>query len=110
MKCVWGLLAAEEFVRKSICSAVGTLLLAACATEPPGPTAEPGTALWEQQKYLQTLEECQITHRWDPYPDAGIGAAPTAEDAKFSECLAPANRELGLVASQSQGADAGHSN
>ncbi len=95
-------------MRRLICTAVGTLLLGACATEPPGPTAEPGTALWEQQKYLQSLEDCQIAHRLDSYPDAGIGAAPTSEDAKFSECLAPANRDL--VASQSQGADAGHGN
>jgi len=94
-------------VRKLILSVVGTLLWGACATEPPGPTAKPGTALWEQQKYMETLQQCQEAHRWDTNPDAGIGAAPTADDEKFSACLAQANRDVGL---QPDTLDAGSTN
>jgi hypothetical protein len=95
----------EDSLRKMIL--VGTCLLGACATEPSGPTAEPGTSLWEQQKYLQTLEQCQEAHRWDPSPDAGIGAVPTPDDTKFSACLAQANRDLGLKTGQTDSLDAG---
>lgn len=97
-------------MRKRILSAVGACLLYACATESAGPTAEPGTTLWAQQKYVQTLEQCQEAQRWDASPDAGIGAAQTPEDAKFSACLAQANRDLGLQAAQTQSLDAGSGN
>ena len=105
-----GLPLREDSVRKTMLSTVGKCLLCSCATEPPGPTAEPGTTVWEQQKYIQTLEQCQEAHRWDASPDAGIGAAQTPDDAKFSACLAQANRDLGLQAGQTEALDAGRGN
>jgi outer membrane PBP1 activator LpoA protein len=79
------------------------LLVSACATEPPAPSAPAGTAERDQQSYMEALQKCQDAHRWDKPADAGIGAAATKDDAAFSECLKQAKADL----SKSQGGDAG---
>jgi Flp pilus assembly protein TadD len=79
------------------------LLVSACATEPPAPSAQPGTDERAQQEYMQALEKCQEAHRWDTAADGGIGALPTKDDADFSACMKNAKDAL----ARAQGVDAG---
>ncbi len=84
-------------------------LLAACAAEPPAPTAPEGTVARAQQSYNQALQKCQQAHRRDTGADAGMGAAPTTDDAQFSACLAQPKTDLAVKMRQAQGEDAGPS-
>jgi hypothetical protein len=83
--------------------AVLLLLVSACATQPPAPSAPPGTDERAQQEYMQTLEKCQEAHRWDNPADGGIGALPTKDDADFSACMKNAKDAL----ARAEGVDAG---
>ena len=79
------------------------LLLAACATEPPGPTAPAGTFEWAQQKYMEELQKCQQAHPWQENVDAGLGAVTTSADAAFGACLKQPKADLAKAVNETPG-------
>lgn len=81
----------------------GVLALCACATAPRAPL---GTVTRAQQDYNQALEKCQDEYRWDVNTDAGMGAAVTPDDTKFTQCLAPAKANLDREMRQAEAAEA----
>jgi type IV pilus biogenesis protein CpaD/CtpE len=77
--------------------------LCACASTA---TAPSGTVARAQQDYNLALEKCQDDYRWDVSPDAGLSAASTEDDAKFSQCVAPAKATLDADMRHAEGNDA----
>jgi hypothetical protein len=83
------------------------ILTAACATQPPAPTAAEGTVARAQQTYSQALQKCQQEYRRDMGVDAGMGAAPTADDAAFSACLTQPKADLDQQMRKAESEDGG---
>jgi hypothetical protein len=65
-----------------------------------------GTVTRAQEDYNLALEKCQDEYRWDVSTDAGMGAAVTPDDEKFTQCLAPAKANLHSEMRQAEAAEA----
>jgi hypothetical protein len=82
--------------------ALAILGLCACASTAAAPS---GTVARAQQDYNLSLVKCQDDSRSDVSPDAGLSAASTEEDAKFSQCLAPAKATLDADMRHAEGSE-----
>jgi hypothetical protein len=79
-----------------ITRALPLLLLVACATTPPEPSAPYGTVAWAQQNYNAAVNDCQQRHDRMMSTMASMGQNPNAPDPSFNACMEQAKTNLDL--------------